>query len=51
MKIKHIFVRVLTGQKLIGLIQSDNPDLNFQELGGTVPNWNSNEWFSENRKK
>ncbi|MFC5283768.1 barstar family protein [Pedobacter alpinus] len=44
-------VWLLTGQKLIGLLQSDNPDLDFPELGGTSPSWNSNEWFNENRKK
>jgi RNAse (barnase) inhibitor barstar len=42
---------LLTGQKLIGLIQSDNPDLHFPELGGTSPSWNSSEWFNSSRKK
>lgn len=44
-------VWLLTGQKLIGLIQSDNPDLNFPELGGTSPSWNVAEWFDTDRKK
>lgn len=44
-------VWLLTGQKLIGLIQSDNPDLDFPELGGTSPSWNGIEWLNENRKK
>ena len=42
---------LLTGQKLIGLIQSDNPDLDFPELGGTSPSWNSMEWFNADRIK
>ena len=44
-------VWLLTGQKLIGLIQSDNPDLDFPELGGIRPSWNGIEWLNENRKK
>ena len=44
-------VWLLTGQKLIGLIQSDNPDLDFPELGGTSPSWYGIEWLNENRKK
>ena len=44
-------VWLLTGQKLIGLIQSDNPHLDFPELGGTSPSWNGIEWLNENRKK
>ena len=42
---------LLTGQKLIGLVQSDNPDIEFPELGGISPSWNSAEWLNENRKK
>jgi len=41
---------LVTGQKLIGLIQSDNPDLYFPELGGNSPTWNSAEWFDADRK-
>ena len=48
---KESRVWLLTGQKLIGLIQSDNPDLDFPELGGTSPSWNGIEWLNENRKK
>ncbi len=44
-------VWLLKGQKLIGLIQSDNPDLDFPELGGTSPSWNGEEWFNADRKK
>ena len=42
---------LLSGQKLIGLVQSDNPDLNFPKLGGTSPDWNAAEWLNEYRKK
>jgi len=42
---------LLTSQKLIGLVQSDNPDLHFPELGGVNPRWNSAEWFNSDRKK
>ena len=42
---------LLTGQKLIGLVQSDNPDLNFPKLGGLSPSWNSSEWLDADRKK
>lgn len=44
-------VWLLTGQKLIVLMQSDNPDLNFPKLGGTSPSWNNREWFNEDREK
>ena len=42
---------LLTGQKLIGLIQSNNPDLDFPELGGISPSWNSAEWYNSSRTK
>ncbi|MFK7908145.1 MAG: barstar family protein [Chitinophagales bacterium] len=42
---------LLTGQKLIVLIQSNDPHLEFPELGGTSPSWNSSEWFNSDRKK
>ncbi len=42
---------LLTGQKLIGLVQSNNPDLEFSKLGGINPGWNSYEWLNSNRKK
>tara|TARA_R110002074_G_scaffold226957_2_gene398542 strand:- start:1960 stop:2460 length:501 start_codon:yes stop_codon:yes gene_type:complete len=42
---------LVTGQKLIGLVQSNNPDLNFPKLGGISPSWNSSEWFDADRKK
>lgn len=42
---------LLTGQKLIGLVQTDDPDLEFPQLGGVSPSWNSAEWLNENRRK
>ena len=48
---KESRIWLLTGQKLIGLIQSDDPFLDFPELGGTSPQWNGEEWFNEDRKK
>ncbi|GGD15551.1 barstar family protein [Flavobacterium orientale] len=44
-------VWLLSGQKLIGLVQSDNPDLDFSNLGGISPSWNGSEWLNKNRKK
>ena len=34
---------LLTGQKLFGLIQSDNPHLDFPKIGGISPSWNGTE--------
>ncbi len=45
------WIWLLTGQKLIGLVQTDNPDLNFNKLGGICPSWNSSEWYNSDRKK
>ncbi len=41
---------LLIGQKLITLVQSNNPNLYFPKLGGISPNWNAAEWLNENRK-
>lgn len=43
-------VWLLSGQKLIGLVQSNNPDLDFPEIGRISPSWNSFEWLNEKRK-
>jgi len=48
---KESRIWLITGQKLIGLIQSDNPHLEFPKLGGNSPNWNAMEWFNDDRKK
>ncbi|MEL7146035.1 MAG: barstar family protein [Bacteroidota bacterium] len=41
---------LVEGHKLICLIQSSDPDLNFPELGGLSPFWNNSEWFDADRK-
>ena len=41
---------LLSGQFLIGVLQSNDPDLNFDKVGGTKPFWNGNEWFDEERR-
>jgi len=40
---------LLEGQKLIALVQSNNPNLELPKLGGTNPNWNSAEWLNSER--
>ena len=42
---------LLTNKRLIGLLQSDNLDLNFSKLGGLTPTWNGKEWFDDKRRK
>lgn len=39
------------GHKLICLIQSNNPDLCFPELGRLSPSWNRAEWFDKDRRE
>ena len=41
---------LLTGQRLICLVQSDNPELYFDKVGGYNPTWNGQEWFTADRK-
>ena len=41
---------LLEGHKLICLIQSNDPDLHFPELGGLRPTWNRAEWLDANRR-
>ncbi|MBT33860.1 MAG: hypothetical protein CMO01_29710 [Thalassobius sp.] len=41
---------LLTGQKLIVLIQSTDPNIYFKEVGGNAPKWNAEEWFDDTRK-
>jgi len=40
---------LINGQKLIGLIQSNEPNLELPELGGVNPSWNSAEWLTDTR--
>ena len=42
---------LLTGKKLIGLVQSNDPDLHFPQLGGISPSWNGQKWFNQDRTK
>jgi hypothetical protein len=42
---------MLTGQRLIGLLQSDDPNISFDKLGGEEPTWNGHEWYTANRQK
>jgi len=32
---------LLTGRRVLILVQSDDPNLNFSNLGGIAPRWNS----------
>ena len=42
---------LLTGKRLICLVQSDDPDLYFEKIGGYNPRWNGMEWLDANRRK
>jgi len=42
-------VWLLNGQKLIGLIQSNEAHLVLPKLGGVSPCWNSKEWMNKER--
>lgn len=41
---------LVEGHKLICLIQSNDPNLHFPELGGISPGWNGEEWFNKDRR-
>lgn len=42
---------MISGQRLLCLIQSDNPDLEIDKIGGYHLTWNAAEWFSDKRKR
>lgn len=42
---------MVSGQRLICLIQSDDPDLEIDKIGGYRPSWNGAEWFDDKRKR
>ena len=42
-------IMLLVGRKLITLIQSDDPTLSFDKVGGLTIQWNQKEWFNKNR--
>lgn len=41
---------LVTNQFLIGIVQSNDPDLHFEPVGGVRPYWNGNEFFDEERR-
>ena len=40
---------LLSGRRLIVLVQSDDPNIRIEPLGGAAPRWNSREWLNANR--
>lgn len=40
---------LLTGQRLIALVQSDDPLISFEHLGCLAATWNPKEWLNKNR--
>lgn len=42
---------LLTGKKLMALVQSDDPDFEIGMIGGFNPSWNGMEWLNSRRGK
>jgi hypothetical protein len=40
---------LLTGRRLLALVQTDDPHLHFENLGGISPPWNQREWLNKDR--
>ncbi|MBL0128649.1 MAG: barstar family protein [Flavobacteriales bacterium] len=40
---------LLSGQRLIGIVQSDDPHLRYDPVGGSTPFWNGAEWLDASR--
>jgi len=40
---------LLNGNRLLALVQTDDPELRFGALGGNCPQWNRREWLNANR--
>lgn len=40
---------LLLGRRLMALVQSDDPRIQFGPLGANAANWNRQEWFNKNR--
>jgi RNAse (barnase) inhibitor barstar len=40
---------MLQGRRLLILVQSDDPKLQFGRVGGLAPRWNQREWFTKDR--
>jgi hypothetical protein len=41
---------LLNGNRLIALVQTNDPKLPFGALGGAIPQWNRREWLDANRE-
>jgi Barstar (barnase inhibitor) len=41
---------LLNGNRLVTLVQTDDPQLRFGALGGVSPRWNHREWLNANRR-
>ena len=42
---------LLCGNRLLALVQSDDPDIRFESVGARPPEWNRDEWFTASRRK
>jgi RNAse (barnase) inhibitor barstar len=40
---------LVTGQRLLALVQSDDPRIRFERVGGVPVNWNPREWLDSDR--
>jgi RNAse (barnase) inhibitor barstar len=40
---------MLFGRRLLILVQSDDPEIQFGRVGGLAPRWNQREWFNKDR--
>jgi len=36
---------LLNGNRLLALVQTDDPELRFGAIGGSSPQWNRREWY------
>jgi len=41
---------LLNGNRLVALVQTDDPQLRFGAIGGASPRWNHREWLNANRQ-
>ena len=41
--------KLLTGRRLITLVQADEPSIRFEKLGGVSAEWNRREWLNKDR--
>jgi len=40
---------LLLGQRLLALVQSDDPRIRFERIGAVPVNWNPREWLDSDR--